>query len=238
MSTAAASATGREPVAGNRLMLAGALLYLLEWVAIIPAGNTGPSELGKTSTAAIVKLYTDNAKGAGFIAGWCTVVLFGRVLLILGVKRAVAGTRHAVFADWAVGAMAASVAVEIVDVALVAGISHGVAAGSLDDSVVVALDAISALLFYAVIGALGVAVATAAFAMRASRRFPAWISWVGLAAGVLAMASAVLLGASGGEDNSLRAIGMGAQLGVPLFWIWMLAGGIYLWRAPRETTLE
>lgn len=225
----------REAVNGNRLMLVGAVLYLLEWVAIIPAGDTGPSELGKTASSTIVSLYQGHARGAGFIAGWCAVVLMGRILIVLGARQALRGVRHQALADWAVVVMGVSIAVEVVEVALIAGTSHATSAATVDDSVVVALDAVAGLLFNTVVAALGVSVAAASAAMLTSRRFPLWISVVGLVSGTLMMAGGVLLAGSGGEDGALRSTGLALQLGVPLFWLWMLAGGIYLWRQPRAS---
>ena len=225
----------REPLVGNRLMLIGAVMYLLEWVAIIPAGETGPSELGTTSTSTIVGLYHDNARGAGFIAGWCALVLAGRILIVLGVREALRDARHRWLADWAVVVMGASIAVEVVGVCLIAGTSHATSAVSLDSTVVVALDAVAAFLFYGVVALLGVSVAAASVAMVTSRRLPGWISWLGVVAGVLLMGSGVLLSGSGGEAGAERSLGLGLQLGVPLFWVWMLAGGVHLWRRAGST---
>jgi hypothetical protein len=223
----------RQPVVGNRLMLVGAVMYLLEWIAIIPAGSTGPSDLAKTALPDITKLYTGNAGGAGFIAGWCSLVLVGRVLIILGARQALVGTRHATLVDWAAIVMGVSVAIELVSVVVVASLSHVVHAGAPDDTVVLALDAIAAFSYYAIMPLLGLSVGVTSWVMLDSRRFPTWIGWLGVAAGLVAAAAGVLLGGSGGLDGGLHSAGMALSAGVGLFWIWMLAAGLYLWRIPR-----
>ena len=60
------------PVAGNRLVLAGAVLYLLEWVAIIAAGVGVP--VGATPSAHAV---TPAYAGHGNASVWSGAVLRG-----------------------------------------------------------------------------------------------------------------------------------------------------------------
>jgi hypothetical protein len=62
----------RDDLIGNRLVLAGAVLYLLEWVAIIAASPPGPVAPG-TSTAELVDTNAENAGGAAVSAAWSAI---------------------------------------------------------------------------------------------------------------------------------------------------------------------
>jgi hypothetical protein len=109
----------RPAINGNRLVLAGAVLYLLEWAAIIPAGDSGPSDPG-AAAGKVLGLYTAHQTSVAFLATWLSVVLIGRVLIILGIRAAlrsvVADTTLVLFAA---AAMTLSVVFEIVSESMV-----------------------------------------------------------------------------------------------------------------------
>jgi hypothetical protein len=76
----------RAVLVGTRLALSGAVLYLLEWVAIIGIRAEGPFDLG-TPTGQVVPGYTGHADALAVMAGWFSIVLIGRVLFVIGVNR-------------------------------------------------------------------------------------------------------------------------------------------------------
>ncbi len=70
---------------GTRLVLIGAILYLLEWVAILAAHVGAP--LGAASPATeVMHGYVGHADAIDWAAGWFGVVLFGRVVLVVGLR--------------------------------------------------------------------------------------------------------------------------------------------------------
>src|SRR6266550_6898714 len=93
----------RARLIGNRWTLVGAILYLLEWVAIagFNPGNTPTSFL---KPDAVVTMYASHAGGVAAAASWFSVVLLGRILFTVGIrdslKRSGADT---LLADFAVG---------------------------------------------------------------------------------------------------------------------------------------
>jgi hypothetical protein len=130
---------------------------------------------------------------------------------------------------FAAAAMTLSVAMELVSEALV-GAAGVLAAQSGDPNVIRALDAAAGTTWDVVFGLLGVAVAVSAWAMLRSRAFPLWICAVGLVGGVLMMLVGVFAGPARLHEGIARSISTTAQVGVPLFWVWMLATGIFLVR--------
>jgi hypothetical protein len=226
-------AADRPLVTGNRLVLAGAVLYLLEWVAIIPAGDSGPSAPGLASDK-VLSLYTAHPTASTFLAVWCSVVLLGRVLLILGIRAAIRSTgRDDVLVTWAAAAMTISVAIELLSLTT-SGAASVLAARSFDADVIRAVDLISAFAWGMIFGPLGLAVLMSAWSMLRSRAFPTWICAVGLAGGVLLVTAGLAAGPSFVHDGTARGIYSAAQSGVLLFWVWMLATGIFLVRRIRR----
>ena len=118
---------------GNRLVLAGAVMYLLEWVAIIAANVDAP--LGaEQSTPHVLTAYDGRVQALGWAAGWFGIVLLGRVLIVIGLRTALAdsGRPHPLM-DFAVAAMLASVVIEITAYAIVAGAAWSHAHGGSTD---------------------------------------------------------------------------------------------------------
>lgn len=225
----------RPNISGNKWVLAGAITYLLEWVAIIPAGNTGPADPG-ASRADVLKLYHDHPKAVLFIASWCSLVLLGRVLIIAGIRSAVRSTGDdSPVLDLAVVAMGISVVVEILSVvAVAAGQVLAVQGGQ--DGAVIELDTIAGLAFVCLFTPLGLSVGLTSYAMLRSRAFPVWIP----AVGCLSAAMLIVGGVAGGPGylaaGAARDINGVASLGVPLFWLWMLSGGVFLARRSSQTS--
>jgi hypothetical protein len=215
---------------GNRLALTGAVLYLLEWIAIIAAAPPGPFGPG-TDAQRLVHDYTTHARGAAFAAGWFAVVLAGRVLFIAGVKASLRRwPRERPLLDLALGAMAISVALEVATYAIVAGTARAAADG-VASATVVALDGLAFWLNVLIFGPLGLAVLAAAIAMVRSRAFPSWIAWVGVVAGVAGMAAALVTGATT-TDSASGATGPFTGVAAVGMWVWMIATGVVLWRRP------
>jgi hypothetical protein len=218
----------RAPI-GNRLALIGAVLYLLEWVAIIGASPPGPLGPG-TGTRALVAAYSHHAGAAAVSAGWFAVCLIGRVLYMAGLKASLrARPRELPLMDVAVAAMAISVTLEVAAYAVVAGAARLAAAGA-DRGLVVALDATAFWLDLLIFGPAGVSLLAAGLAMLRSRLFPSWLSAIALVAGAAGTIGCVLsAGTAGGSASGLAdALGTVAALGL---WIWMLVTGVLLWRA-------
>lgn len=109
-------AEDRQNLAGNRWVLVGGVVYLLEWVAIIGTGMVG---LGSVVTrglteAELVESYGGQVDAASFMAGWFAVVLLGRILVFVGLRRALTDSGHAhPLMDLAVVASAVSVTLEV-----------------------------------------------------------------------------------------------------------------------------
>jgi hypothetical protein len=97
---------------GNRLALAGAVVYLLEFAIIIPRGTDAPAP-GKTAIA-IVSHYEAHGAGLQVLAVGLSVVLLGRVAFTIGVRSALREVRDGwSLTDLAVGSMFASVLLEV-----------------------------------------------------------------------------------------------------------------------------
>jgi hypothetical protein len=224
----------RPAIQGNRWVLVGAVLYLLEWVAIIPAGDSGPADPGSTREE-VLALYQDHPQAVLVITTWCSLVLLGRVLIVSGIRQSLRSLGSAgPLTDLAVAAMAVSIALELLSLVCV-GTAQAFATQSGQENLVVVFDTAAAIAWLCVFAPLGLSVGCAAWAMLSSQAFPTWIPAVGLASGVLLVVGGVVGGPGYLEDGALRdlaGVGMG---GVPLFWLWMLATGIYLWRRTART---
>jgi hypothetical protein len=228
-------AVERPAITGNRLVLAGAVLYLLEWVAIIPAGDSGPSDPG-TASDKVLGLYTAHPTAATFLATWCAVVLVGRILLILGIRDALRSLgRDRTVVSWAAAVMAMSVALELLSLTT-SGAASVLAGRSSDPDLIRALDAVSGFAWGMIFGPLGLAVLLTAWSMLRSRAFPTWICVVGLVGGVLLVAGGLFAGPAYLHEGTARDIHGFGMIGVPLFWLWMLATGIFLWRRVHPPT--
>jgi hypothetical protein len=223
------TSTEREgALIGNRLTLAGAVIYLLEWVAIIAATPPGPFGPGSKRAETIAE-YAGHAGGAAFAVGWFAVVLLGRVLFIAGLKAALRGRpRELPLLDLALGAMTVSVVLEIVTYSLVAATARLAADGATGD-VVIALDDGAYWINLMIWGPIGVSVLAAGVAMLRSRLFRSWLCWLALVAGTAAVVASVLTGATADRSGAdlAEAVTSIAALGM---WIWMIGTGVVVLR--------
>lgn len=212
---------------GNRLVLAGAVLYLLEWVAIIAAGVDVP--LGASASAHdVLSAYAGHADALGWAAGWFSVVELGRVLLMVGLRAALADSgRPQRLMDVAVVAMAVSVALEVVVYAVAAGaawaLGHGGSAATTRT-----LDAVASSASEMLYGPLGVAMLCAGVAMWRSGLFPRVLCGLALVSGVACTAIGLALTAP-----RFAAVAGALSAAALLLWIWMLWTGVVCWRARR-----
>lgn len=224
-------ASERPPVIGNRIVLMGAIVYLLEWAAIVPVGEGGPSEPGTQTAEELVELYARNPQGQAFLAGWFSLVLLGRIAVVVGIRSAVRQSPQPLpLAEVAVGAMAVSVVVEIVAYAIVAAVGYLAAQGS-DASLIAALDAVGGFTVEMIWAPLGVSVLLGAAAMLRSRFFPGWMCWLGMVSGAMITVLGVLAGRAYGETGTwFETLVTVTQPAVAGFWLWMLVTGVFLFR--------
>ncbi|MPZ93738.1 MAG: hypothetical protein GEU96_02245 [Propionibacteriales bacterium] len=221
---------------GNRLALAGAVLYLSEWVAIFVASPPEPFGPG-TDTSGMVAAYAEHTGAAAVSAGWFAVVLVGRVIFIAGLKASLrARPREQPLLDLALGAMAISVAIEIIVYAIIAA-AAGLGADGASTETLSMLDGSAYWLGLMIFGPVGVAVLAGASAMLRSRLFARWICWVGLAAGAAAILGSVLVGAIG-ESWGPALVDTTTTVGALGMWTWMIATGVVLWRRSRVARIN
>ena len=187
------SARGAQPV-GTRLALAGAVLYLLEWVAIVAAAPPGPLGPG-TAAATITSDYAGHAGAAAVSAAWFAVVLVGRVLFVAGVKASLRDhPQQRLLLDLALGAMAISVVLEIAAYGIVAAAARLADGG--DPDLVAALDGGAFWLVLLIWGPIGISVLATGLAMLGSQLFAAWLSWLGMVAGAAGVVGCLVAGAT------------------------------------------
>ena len=220
----------RGHLVGNRLALAGAILYLLEWAAIAFLAELPTDRLGD-DPAAIADAYAGEARAAAFAAGWFSIALLGRVLFVVGLRRAFRDSgRDSALLDFALGAMIVSVAVEIASLSL-ASAAAWIAENGAGTDAIVALDAAGSIMFLLAIAPIGASVLASAFAMLDARLFRGWIGWLAVAAGVLMIVGGFVAPAALGDDGDFKDWGeQPFAFGALVFWIWMLATSIVLWR--------
>jgi len=239
---AAAGEPARHPLVGNRLALAGVAMYFLEWVGIA-AFNLGnvPAAQG-TKAAEILSQYAQHGPGIELLAGWLSLVLLGRILFVAGIRDSLRRSgADTLLADFAVLAMAVSVVLEITAYAIASGGTYAAASGA-DQSTIVGIDGVANFVNLILAAPIGVSVLAASIAMVRSRLFPAWLSWLGVAAGLVACAYGVIVGpafAAGGTcgdalcspGSSLAGIAQAISVTLVAAWIWMIATGVVLFRA-------
>ncbi|MFI5268861.1 MAG: DUF4386 family protein [Chloroflexota bacterium] len=224
---------------GNRWALVGAIIYLLEWVAILGfgAGNAPSGDPG-TGAQAIVSEYKQHALAISLAAGWFSLVLLGRILFVAGIRDAL---RHTGFrttlADFALLSMAVSVVLEISAYTIAAGAAHAASGGG--QSSVVALDAVANWLVLNIWAPLGASVLSASLAMLLARAFPSWLCWLGMVAGVAGCAVGVINGAAFQQGGALyQAANVLSAVAAIGFWLWMLITAILLFRAAGRPSRE
>lgn len=216
---------------GNRLALAGAILYLLEWVAIlgVRVGNV-PAAQGEKPTD-IFATYSQHEVGIAIGAAWFSLVLLGRILFVASVRDSLRRSgAQTLLADFALAAMAASVVLEIAAYAVAAGGGQAAARGA-DQSTIVGIDAAANQIDLVIIAPFGMSILFASIAMFTSRLFPSWLCWLGLLVGAVGCGYGLIRApafvAGGTFYQATQPLGL-VVLGA---WIWMIASGVVLFRA-------
>src|SRR2546421_9833353 len=101
------AACSRGCLVGNRLALAGTVLYFLEWVGIPFLPGTLPTDRLGHNPAATVADYAHHPGTIAFVSGRFSVVLLGRIVFVAGLRTALCDTgREHALADVALGVIA------------------------------------------------------------------------------------------------------------------------------------
>lgn len=222
-------AVAERGLVGNRWVLVGGIVYLLEWVAIIAVGVAGVGAFVDrgASPRTLLETYADHEDAMFAMAGWFAVVLLGRILLFVGLRQALAdsGHRHLLM-DLAVATSAVSVTIEIASYGLAAGATQP--ARRDDAALTAALDSAAAGVNLMIGGGLGVAIVCSAYCMWRSGLFSPVLNVLGAVAGV------ALIGAQLTVAPSLEALFDILYTAPLLFWVWMIWAGVVCWRrTPR-----
>lgn len=221
----------RDRLIGNRWVLVGGILYLLEWVAIIWVGALGVADyvLRGADAADVLATYADHPDAMWAMAGWFAVVLLGRILVFVGLRAALSdsGWRHPLM-DFAVATAAVSVTLEIGSYGLAAGATTTAAGG--EEGLTLAVDQAAAGLNLMIGGGLGVAIVCAVYTMWRSGLFSRWLNLAG------AVAGAAIVGAQLTVSPSLQALFDVLFVFPALFWVWMIWAGIVCWRRTPAPT--
>jgi len=217
--------THERNLVGNRWVLVGGVVYLLEWVAIVWVGALG---IGETvvrggSIDDLTDSYVGHQDALTTMAGWFAVVLLFRILLFIGLRQALAdsGYRHLLL-DFAVAAAAVSVTLEVASYGL-GGAAAWMAERGEEDAML-ALDQAAAGINLMLAGGLGVAIVCASYCMWQSHLFPTVLNVIGLVSGV------AIVGAQLSVAPALQSVFDVLFFFPLLFWIWMLWAGVLLWR--------
>lgn len=220
----------REGLVGNGWVLAGGVLYLLEWVAIIWAGiaGLGVQVVRGASTSEVMGSYPGNENAVYAMAGWFAVVLLGRILVFIGLRHALVDSGHGhPLLDFAVVASTVSVTLEIASYGLAATAVAPADAG--EESLAVLVDQAGAGLNLMIGGGLGVAIVCTTYVMWRSGLFGLPLVLLGAVSGV------AIIGAQLTTAPSLQTLFDIFYVFPLVFWIWMLWAGVVCLRArPRR----
>ena len=215
----------RRQLAGSRLVLAGALLYLAEWVAIIGAGGMSVWFAPGTDPDRVLDGYAGHGGDFSWAAGWLGVVLTGRILFALALQHGLRRSGHDdPLAGWGVMLMVVGVVIETINCAVVAGIASAADHGASAETVAT-LDTVAVALQNGLWGVLGLSVLALTAAMLRSGLFPKALCGLGILAGLPLLVVGLALGNPANAD-----VAEGLQAGAALMWIWMLWAGVLMWR--------
>jgi hypothetical protein len=217
---------------GNKWMLVGGIVYLLEWVAIIGSGALGVQTMHAPSgedTDLMVESYSGRVDVVAWVAGWFAVVLLGRILVFVALRHALVSSGHGhPLLDFAVLAATVSVVLEIT------GYGMSAAAATFAETDVAGtlfLDQAGVWLDLMLAGGLGLAILCSSYGMLRSRLFPKALSIIGIVSAVPLIVAQILISPVFTDIVSI------AGWFVFLFWIWMLWAGVYLWmKSPKRST--
>lgn len=218
-----------QGVVGNRWVLVGGVVYLLEWVAILAVAAAGAGEyvLRGSAVSDLLPTYRDHPDAVWFMAGWFSLVLLGRILLFIGLRQVLrdSGSDHPLL-DLAVATATVSVTLEIGSYGLAAGATS--VSGIGDGELVLVVDQAAVGLNLVGFGGLGVAILCSVWVMWRSGLFPVWLNVLGAASG------AAIAGAGVAIAPSLQTLFDVLFVFPLLFWVWMLWAGVICWRrTPR-----
>src|SRR3954471_10549164 len=216
--------------AGNWFAAVGTVVYFLEWVAITGAGGISVLFEPGTAQSTVFHAYAGHSNAYAWASGWSCVVLLGRVVFAIGVRRSLPrdDTSDAL-AELGVLAMLAGAIFEISSYAVVMAAAV-VADNAGSRSTVVALDSVAMSLNNLLWGATGVSVLVLSWAMVRTTAFPKLLSILGLVAGAVLVVDA--LGLNAPEFFGLH---QGLTIVALLMWIWMIWSSILIVnRRPRR----
>lgn len=210
---------------GNRWVLVGGVLYLLEFVGIIATAAAGLGEMvvRDADPGELLTSYAGHPDAAFFLAGWLAVTLLGRILVFVGLRHALSASGHGhPLLDFAVAAAAVSVTLEIASYGVAAGAIAPAAAG--EESLAAAIDQAGAGLNVMIAGGLGVAVLATSWVMWRSGLFHPVLVAIGGISGAAMVAAQLLVSPRFQTVYDLLYIS-------PLvFWVWMIWAGVVCWR--------
>ena len=221
------------------LALGGTILYLSEWAVIPFVPDLPTDDLGE-DVSAIAGDYAGHGTELAFLTGWVSVALLGRIVFVAALRSALRrSSRDPVLADIAVAAMTLSVAIEIVQLGLIAS-AGWLGESAVDPAAIAGLDAAGTVLFGLVLVPLGASVLASSTAMLLSVLFPRWLCWLGIVAGAFVILGGVVGTAGAGDSGTVHDLG-DPLTGIPVaaFWLWMIATSIVLFRrAPQPRPAE
>ena len=194
MSTTLAAGTTTPPrtrLRGNALVLAGLVTYLLEFAGFALAGVGSLYNEPGTSAAQVLASYAGDEGGYGFLIGWLGIVLFGRLTMIVGVRKALTDSgRPSALMDVAVVAMGASVVIEVASVVMGASAATLVAQG--DDAGALAVDRVAWYLNSGIYASVAVALVLTMASMWRSGLFSKALCALGSVGAATCVGSALL----------------------------------------------
>lgn len=227
-SSVSVDAGRRTELVGNGIVLAGIIVYLLEFVGYAFAGVGSLYNEPGTSTKNVLASYAGDTGGYGFLIGWLAIVLFGRVAIIAGVRKALnESDRSSGLMEVAVVAMGASVVLEVASVVVGAAAATMVDNGA--EEGVLTIDRVAWYLNDSIYAPVAVALIITLAAMWRSGLFPRALCAVGSLAAVMCTGAALLTDPAHWELQDTLSLGM-----LPLV-IWAFWTGILLLRhRPRR----
>jgi len=220
--TTAPTSTGqRTGLIGNRIVLAGILVYLLEFAGFAYAGVGSLYNEPGTSPKDVLASYQGDAGGYGFLVGWMAIVLFGRLAIIVGIRKALRDSgRRSGLMDIAVIAMGVSVVFEVASVMMGATAAALLRSGATDG--VLVADRAAWYFNAGIYSPVAVALVLTVVAMWTSGLFPRTLCVIGSVAAVTCAGAALLTDPAHWETQDALSNGMLA------FVIWAVWTGILL----------
>ncbi|WP_110499510.1 hypothetical protein [Arthrobacter livingstonensis] len=206
--------------------MAGAVLYLMELLAIIWGGiaGVGTSTVRGAALAEVLSTYAGHADVVYAMAGWFSVILLGRILLFIGLRQVLVDSGHRPpLLDFAVAAATVSVSIETASFGIAATAAAPADAGN--KPLAMLMDQAGAGLNLMIAGGLGVAIVCAVFVMWKSKLFSMPLVVLGAAAGI------GITGAQLAVSPSLQPLFEVLSYFPFLFWAWILWLGVVCLRA-------